>query len=177
LNVADIFWGIILFIGAFQGFRKGLIIEVINIFAFMLAILGGIKLMDAGIRLLEPHLSGIGKLLPLLSFILIFVIIVLVVSAIGFLLKKFIHLTPLGIFDHLAGAIVGILKWGLTLSIILWFLSFIDIQLPGIITNNSLLLPYISAVAPGAVALATQIFPALNSYFEIIQQRLEGFVS
>ena len=99
--------------GAVLGYRKGLLIELIGIVAFVLAIIAGFKLMEVGMVYLDEYIEGFNELLPFLSFIIIFLAIIILINMLGKLLKKMIDMTILGGFDSIAGAIVGVVKWAI----------------------------------------------------------------
>ena len=111
MSILDIVLLIILALGAFSGFRKGFVMEIVSILAFILAIIGSFKLLQEGMTFMQEQFDVSGKLLPYLTFIIIFILIILVVNLLGKALKKILDMTLLGSFDNLAGAVIGLFKW------------------------------------------------------------------
>ena len=157
-------WIILAFLtfAAFQGYRKGFILEIISILALLLGILGGLKLIDFGKEFLARHLEIEGDALPYLSFLFIFIIIVILLNLAGRAVKKILDMTLLGNLDDIFGSIIGILKWSLILSSLIWIASIIELKLPFTWTENSLLYPYISWVAPNLFQVLSGVFPFLK---------------
>jgi membrane protein required for colicin V production len=168
VKTLDIILLVLLIIGGYRGFRKGFLLEVVGIIAFVLALIGGLKLMQWGMEVLQKNYNLTGKLIPILSFILIFVAIVILVSIVGALLKNVVHLTLLGSLDKLAGSILGIFKWAFGLSMILWFFNSIGYAFPEEFSLNSFLYPEIFGFAPMMLGFLSGIFPFLGQILKII---------
>jgi len=158
----DIVLIVLLIIGGYRGYKKGLLLEVIAIIALILAIIGGFKLMQWGMHVLTDQFHFTGKLIPVVSFILIFVAIILLVNIIGHILRKVVHLTLLGGLDSVAGSIVGILKWAFGLSVLLWFFSAIGFTVPPHISENTFVYPKVFDFAPKVIGYLSSLFPFLG---------------
>lgn len=162
MKLLDIILIVLLIIGGYRGYKKGLLLEIIAIIALILAIIGGFKLMQWGMQILTEQFHLTGKLIPVLSFILIFVAIILLVNIIGHMLRKVVHLTLLGGLDSIAGSIIGILKWAFGLSILLWFFSAIGFAIPSHISENTFVYPQIFNFAPKIVGYLSSLFPFIG---------------
>lgn len=174
MSTIDIILLIPLAFGAYRGFRKGFVLEVIAILAFILAIIGGFKLLHLGMDFLDRYLEVNGKALPYIAFILIFILIILAVNLLGKVLKKIIDLTLLGVVDNLAGAVLSVVKWAFGLSIVLWLTTSFNIGIPEKWTEGSLLYPYILTFAPHVVGYFSAIVPFAHDLFDVIKQMLSG---
>lgn len=177
MSTADIIILIILAVGAYSGFKKGLILEIISILAFILAIIGGFKLLHIGMEYLARAYDGFGSLLPFVAFVLLFVLILVVVNLVGKILKKIIDWTPLGVLDNFAGALIGIAKWALGISIFLWVMSSLQINFPEFATRNSVIMPYVSNFASQVGVFISSIFPSFNSFLRTLEELFESFTS
>ena len=151
MNYLDIILVIPLLWGLYKGFSKGLIIEAASLIALGLAVWGAIKFHDFLSTWMQNSLSWTSKYLPLLSFAFIFIGVLLVVFGIAKLIEKLVKAVSLGFINKLGGAIFGILKFGLLLSMIIFFLETINKSIPFIpqeIKNKSLLYNYVQKIAP-----------------------------
>lgn len=144
--------------------------ELIAIMALILGIVGGFKLIHWGIDLLDDYITS--EILPFLSFVLIFVGIVILVNVLGKLLKEVVHMTPLGSVDSLVGAMLGLLKWAFGLSVVIWIFSSFDIYLPSDSTSETSIYPIIVSFAPWLADKVAIIFPFLDQAFESIKEQL-----
>ena len=145
--------------------------------AFILAIIGGFKLLQIGMDFLDNLFNISGEVLPYVSFIAIFIAIVLLVNLLGKILKKVLDLTLLGAVDNLAGAILAVIKWAFGLSVILWLTSTFGMELPEEWTAGSWLYPNILPFAPKAVSYITAVMPFAHDLFDMIKEMLQGDTS
>ncbi|MFH1005140.1 MAG: CvpA family protein [Bacteroidota bacterium] len=158
MNYIDIILCVPLLWGFYKGFSKGLVIEVASIIALGLAVWGGIKFSDFFIGFMSNSLGWNSKYLPVISFAVIFLGILILVYAIAKLIEHFVKAVSLGFVNKLLGGIFGMLKFGLILSIIIFVLTAVEknIQLITPETKQkSLLYEPVGKIAP-------MIIPALR---------------
>lgn len=177
MNKLDIILLAPIIFGAYQGYKKGFVLEVIAIASFILAIIGGFKLMHLGMNLLDQYFDISGELLPYVSFILIFIAIILAVNLIGKIFKKIIDLTLLGSIDNLAGAVLSAVKWAFGISILLWLSSSFGVEPSEDWTSESLLYANFLSFAPAVVDYVTMLIPYTHDLFDQIQELLSGDTS
>lgn len=171
MKTLDIILLVPLVFGAVLGYRKGLLIELIGIVAFVLAIIAGFKLMEVGMVYLEEYIDGFNELLPFLSFLVIFLAIIILINMLGKLLKKMIDMTILGGFDSIAGAIVGVAKWAIGVSILLWLCNNFGFELPG--QNEELVLyPYLAELGPNIISHLDTVLPFAQEMLDSIKELL-----
>lgn len=169
MRVLDLILLIPLILGAYTGYRRGLIMELVGIIALILAILGAFKLLHAGIEFLSRYIPEYSNFIPFIAFIGIFIGILILVNLLGKLTKRFLDLTILGTFDNFAGALIGIFKWAFLTSIVLWLSLQVDLKIPDQLTENSILYPYIVELAPTVGEYLSAIFPFASDLFESIK--------
>ncbi len=157
--------------GAVLGFRKGLLLEIFGVLAFVLAIIGGFKLMETGMVYLSEYFEDFDQLLPFISFLVIFLAIIILVNMLGKLLKKMIDLTLLGGFDKFAGAILGLVKWAIGVSILLWLVNNFGIELPGQ-EEELVLYPFLTELGPKLIASLDVVLPFAQEMLDSIKELL-----
>jgi len=154
MNYVDIIIIIPLLWGLYKGFSKGLIFEAATLIAFGLAVWGAVKFHDFLSSWMSDSLGWTSKYLPLISFAVIFIGVILIVIGIAKLLEKFVKAVSLGFVNKLGGAIFGILKFGLILSMIIFFLEAANKSvsfIPDETKKNSLLYEQVQKIAPIAI--------------------------
>ncbi len=172
MNTADfILLGILIF-GAYKGYSKGFLLEVVAIVAFILAIIGGFKLLDIGVDILEGFQDTLGNFLPIAAFILVFILILVVINLVGRIFKKIIDFTLLGGFDNIAGALLGAFKIALMLSILNWVIIKLGFHLPESISQGSSIYPYVASVGPTVSDFLISVFPS----FGILSDKVGSFL-
>lgn len=147
-------------VGTVKGFRRGLVLEVASLVAFVLGIVGGLSLLSAAVPVVRHYVGEAFGLLPLVSFLLVTVAIMWGVHLLGGLVKSAVHLTPLGVLDNLLGGAVGALKWLLGLSLVLHGVGLAGLRLfsPAVV-ENSQVLPLVQQATPLALQLAGYVLP------------------
>lgn len=158
MKLLDIIILVPLLWGAYKGFTKGFVMEIVSLLAFVLAILIAFKTLHIGIELIRPHLDA-ESFLPVISFVLIFISVVLLVNLIGKLIKKFLNISLLGKVDDIAGAILGALKWAFGLSTILWLMNQAQIVVPNDVVEDSVIFPYLVKYGPMLINSFSAVIP------------------
>ncbi|MBE0649436.1 MAG: CvpA family protein [Bacteroidales bacterium] len=151
VNLLDIVLVIPLIFFGYNGFRKGLIIEVTSLAAFILGLFFAFYFSDFTAGILKQYFTIQEKYMAAISFIVTFIAVLVIVLAVGKILEKFIDILMLGFVDKLAGGVFGILKGALFLSIIIFVLNYFDANHSIIkqkAKDNSVLYQPIESIAP-----------------------------
>ena len=150
MNYFDIIIIIPLLWGAYKGFKKGLIIEIASLIALVLGVWGGAKFSSISANYLSKIFDISEKIMPLISFSVTFVIIVIAVFALAKVLQKFIKMVALGTLNKVAGAAFGALKFALIISVLLNLINNINAEIRFLepeMQDSSLLYKPVSKVA------------------------------
>ncbi len=151
VNLLDIILIIPLLFFGYNGFRKGLIIEVTSLAAFILGLFFAFYFSNFTAGILKQYFTIEEKYMAAISFVVTFIAVLFIVLAIGKILEKFIDILLLGFVNKLAGAVFGILKGALFLSIIIFVINYFDADHSIIkqkAKNNSVLYQPIESIAP-----------------------------
>jgi len=126
VNILDIIFLIPLLLFAYNGFKKGIIIEVASLAALILGLYFAFYFSDLAADLLNKWFTIDPGYMAAIAFIVTFLVVVIVVIAVGKILQKFIDILLLGFFNKLAGAVFGLLKGALVLSIMIFIINYFD---------------------------------------------------
>ncbi|RLD51700.1 MAG: CvpA family protein [Bacteroidetes bacterium] len=111
---------------AYQGFKKGLIIGVASLAALILGIYAALYFSGIIAVFLTDELNIKTDYLPIISFIVTFIGVVILVHFLGKLLEKLINMVALGFVNKLSGAIFGVLKAAVFLSVLILIINHFD---------------------------------------------------
>lgn len=167
MSIWDFVILVILLAGAYRGYQKGLLREVIAVIALVAGVIGAIQWMPWTVAFLSSTFDVTSEFLPAFAFLLIFIVIVLVLSLAGRLLKLVIDLTPIGFVDGLGGALLGLLKWALGISILLWILDTAQVELPS--DQESLIYLNVKQVAPYVFQHLGDWSPMVRNFVDTIR--------
>ena len=175
MTALDILLLLPLGIGAVKGFRRGLVLEVVSLLAFVMAVVGGLSLLSAAVPLVRHYVGSAFGMLPLVSFALVFVAIMWGVHLLGGLLKTAVHLTPLGVLDNLLGGAAGVLKWVLGLSLLLHGTGLAGLNLlsPGLVADSQIL-PIVQQATPVALQITGYVLPVAQDLLVKIKAAFAG---
>ena len=129
MNSADLIFLVILGFFFILGLWKGFFREILG----LVGVVGGIFLGIVGFaplsNLLAQHISGVpAAVWPILSFLLIFVAVYLASRVTASFLSRLTRLLKLSWLNRLLGGVVGALKGGFLISVVLLILGFFPIQ-------------------------------------------------
>lgn len=174
MNAIDIVIIIPILWGAYKGFTKGLIVEVAQIAALLLGIYGALQLSGSTEKLLTDKFGMTSQYTPVISFGIIFLLIVIAVFLIARLLGKLTEKVALGVVNKILGAVFGIAKFTLILSVVFILFNKADekASLVSAETKDK------SLLYNPMMQLSMKIFPALESFrpsqMEGIKDKIKG---
>jgi membrane protein required for colicin V production len=158
MNYIDVVILIILGFAVVRGFINGLVKEVASLAALILGIWGAIRFSSFTAGKLYDYFDMSGKYVGIISFIVTFLIIVIIIHFIGMLVDKLMEAISLGFVNKLCGIVFGLLKSVLIMSVVFVVLNAIDARrpfLPREAIERSRLYNPVSDIAPA-------IFPIIG---------------
>ncbi len=119
----DILLGIVLVLGLYKGFKKGLFVEVASLVGLVAGVFGAVYFSYIIGSLLADNVNWEPKYVSLVAFAATFGIIVVVIAMAGKMLGKIADFAGLGIINKILGSAFGGLKMALILSIAIMWLN------------------------------------------------------
>ncbi len=167
MNTVDLVFAILFLWAAYRGYTKGFIVQLATLAALLLGILGAVMFSDFTSSLIIKKFEVSGNYLPIISFAVTFIVIVIAVHLLAKMLNKLVDAIALGIVNRLLGVLFSVLKIAFIASIILVLINKVDNKynfIPDDTKENSIFYKPLSNFAP-------KIFPYLN--FEKIKGKIE----
>ena len=150
MNYIDIIIAVVLFLFAWKGLRKGIIIEVVTLVAFGAGIYGAMRFSDFTAERLVEYIEVDPKYLNTIAFVLTFIILVVLVNLVGRVVSNLVKSMNLGFFDRLGGFLFGAAKGVLLCSVLLMVL--VNLNWVGFVKEEakqeSKLYPYVEMTVP-----------------------------
>jgi membrane protein required for colicin V production len=128
MNILDIIFIIPIIWFAYRGFSKGLIIGITTLVALILGIYLSIRFSGVVAGFLMSNFDWDEKYIPIISFAITFVGVIIVIYLLGKILEKFIDMIALGFLNKLFGGVFGIVKAVVLLSVIIYIINSFDRQ-------------------------------------------------
>ena len=130
MSVLDIILLALLLLGLIGGFRKGFFVEVASLVALIAGVYGAIHFSNFAGDFLMDKVDWNEKTVNIIAFAITFIVIVLVIALAGKALTKLADFAALGILNKLLGALFGLLKMAVILSVILIIFDSFNTTLP-----------------------------------------------
>ena len=154
MNWFDLVVLILMLIALVNGYRKGLIQQLVGLAIIILSAIFGGKLAAYILPELNRFLDLSPNLARVLSFLLAFAAIAIVISLIGNLIQKFVNIILLSFVNRLLGSFIAVGTLMFILSIILNLVLMLDKKenlISKEIKNESFFFERVEAVVPAMV--------------------------
>lgn len=171
----DIILLILIALGAYEGYKKGLLLSIVGLIGFVLAIALGVYFMDPVSKFLAKHLDEITFAFPIMAFLIVFLLTLMLVGIAGWVLKRVMDMVLLGGLDSIAGAILGIVKSAFFISLFMWLSLQFDMKMPREWRKESQYLQYIEPLAPSVIWVLEPVSPKLKELQKTMEDIVEGF--
>ena len=174
----DIIYAILIVIAIFKGYKKGLIIAIFSIVAFIVGLAAALKLSATVAAYLQNSVSISGKWLPFLSFAMVFGLVAVLVGMGGKLIEKTFEMALLGWANRIGGILLFAILYTIIFSIFLFYAEKIHLFEEATI-QSSKVFPFIKPWGPKVInAFGTilpifkDMFTQLSNYFESLSPKI-----
>jgi membrane protein required for colicin V production len=156
-----------------KGLQKGLIIGIFSLIAFIAGLAAALKLSSVVASYLDDSTNISTKWLPVLSFILVFVLVVALVNLGARLLEKTAEAMMLGFANKIGGIFFYLFLETIIFSVILFF--FVQLKWVSDETiASSKVYPYVQPIGPWVIDGIGKVFPMFQDLFKDLQDFFEG---
>ncbi len=152
-----------------RGYTRGLIVAAFSVIAILLGILCALKLSQSLATWMLAHGYTTTGWAPMLSYLILFVGVVLVVRIVAKMLQKAIETIKLGLLDKLAGGILYGILGAVLYSSILWIGARMNMFSPELVATSKTY-PWLSQVAPHFFSFAGNLLPFAKDVFGKLQE-------
>ena len=142
---------VVLIFGLVRGLMKGFFVEVTSFIALAVGLYGAIHFSYITANYLKGSVSWSEKYIQIIAFAITFFLIVILISFTGKFLTKIAKTSALGMVNTFFGAVLGFLKMGLILSVVLLIFSRINSVMPFVSEKQleaSILYKPVKSIAP-----------------------------
>lgn len=168
MNHVDIVLILILALGVWSGFKKGFIVSFFDVIGLGLGVYGGIHFSDAFAEWLKTEFNIGIDWLPFSAFLVTLLLILLVVHLLAKAITKALKLAMLGTVNKVGGALFGLARSVLFLSLALLFIHPLN-KKSQFVSDEAL---EASVLYTPIYLTATTVIPALltSDFFEYLDE-------
>jgi membrane protein required for colicin V production len=159
----DTIFVVLIAIACFKGYSKGLIVALFSVLGFIIGLAAALKLSTTVAAKLSEH-TDLGKWLPVLSFLLVFIGVVFLVNMVGKLIQKTFETVMLGWANRIGGVVLYALLYSIIFSVFVFYavqLHFIKIES----LHASVTYPYLKPIGPKVIGGIGVVIPWFKNMF------------
>lgn len=164
----DIVFLLLLLLACVKGFSKGLIVALFSIIGFIAGLAAALKLSAYAAAKLSATFNTSGKWLPFISFLIVFLVVVVLVNLGARLIQKSVEMILLGWVNRIGGVLLYILLYSILLSIFLFYaaqLHFISAET----IAASVTYPFLQPLGPAIINSLGSVIPLFKDMFAQLQ--------
>jgi membrane protein required for colicin V production len=171
--IIDVTFYIILLVAVFKGYSKGFIVGIFSFIAIIIGLAAALKLSVVAAHYLDSSPGGDSRWLPVISFAIVFIAVVLLVHFAARIIKKTISMAMLGWVDRLGGIVFYLLIYTIVFSVILFFAEKTQLLHPETISKSSVY-PYVAPWGPRVINGLGKIIPVFKDLFTQLELFFEN---
>jgi membrane protein required for colicin V production len=169
----DIIFAIIVIIACIKGFQKGLIIAIFSVLAFIIGLAAALKLSATVANYMEGSLNVSAKWLPVLSFAVVFLGVVLLVRMGAKLVEKTFQMALLGWVNRIGGIVLYAALYIIIFSVFLFYAEKIKLVDPEVI-KASVTYSFVQPWAPAVIDNFGKVIPIFKDTFADLEKFFGG---
>ncbi|RYY69070.1 MAG: CvpA family protein [Chitinophagaceae bacterium] len=171
--VIDIIFLILMLMAVFKGYSKGFIVALFSVVGFIVGLAAALKLSVFVAEKLSGTFNASGKWLPVLSFILVLIVVMLLVRLGAKIIQSSVELVMLGWLNRLAGIVLFALLYAILYSVFLFYAVQLHVFSPEAIAASNVY-PYIQPLGPKVINAMGTLIPWFKDMFAELQRFFES---
>jgi len=171
--IFDIIVAIILILAVIKGYKQGLIVALFSVIAFIVGLAAAIKLSVVVAGYIGKAVNISDKWLPIISFAVVFLIVVLLVRLGARFIQKSVEFAMLGWVNRIGGILLYAGLYILIFSILVFYAEQLNMIKPETKTA-SVTYPYVQPWGPKLMDGLGKIIPVFKGMFEDLEDFFDG---
>ncbi|HMG82120.1 MAG TPA: CvpA family protein [Ferruginibacter sp.] len=164
----DIIYAILICLALYKGYKKGLIVAVFSFVGFVIGLAAALKLSVYVAGQLKGSINVSSKILPFISFAVVFLITVLLIYFGAKLIEKLFEMVALGWANKLGGILLYAILYTIIFSVFLFYAEKINFLTSSAI-QSSLTYSFIKPWGPRAIDCFGEILPVFKGMFSSLE--------
>jgi membrane protein required for colicin V production len=171
--IIDILFIIILILAGIKGFRQGIILALFSMVAFVIGLAAAMKLSVVVAGYIGKAVKVSDQWLPVISFAVVFLVVVLLIRWGASLIQKGAEIAMLGWANRLAGILLYAGLYLLIYSIVLFYAEQVNL-IDDEIKRESVTYSYIQPLGPKVMDTIGKLIPVFKNMFEELKEFFAG---
>jgi len=171
--ILDIIVAVILILAVIKGYRQGLIVALFSVIAFIIGLAAALKLSVVVAGYIGQAVKISDKWLPIISFALVFLIVVLLVRLGARFIQRTVEFAMLGWLNRLGGILLYAGLYILIFSILIFYADQLGFIKPET-KSASVTYTYIQPWGPKLMEGLGKIIPVFKGMFNDLEDFFDG---
>jgi len=163
--IIDIIFLLLLAIAVIKGISRGFIVAVFSFLAIIIGVAAAMKFSYIVANWLQGSFNTGKAWLPFISFLVVFIGVIILVRWIANMIQAALNVTMLGWLNKLGGVVLYVLLFVAVYSILLFYLTEINLIKPETI-STSRAYSFIEPFGPKVVDLLGTLIPIFKNLFQ-----------
>jgi membrane protein required for colicin V production len=169
----DIIGAGLLLLAGIKGYKRGLIVGIFSFVAVLVGLAAAVKLSVVASEYMRQYTTIAGDWIPLLSFLVVFVAVVLLIRLGANAIEEAVKVVTLGWANKLGGLLLYAALYLLTYSVVLFYLSSMGL-LSQKALQDSVMASALLRLGPWTIDKMAILFPLFKDMFVALQQFFAG---
>jgi membrane protein required for colicin V production len=169
----DILFALLMILAIVKGYQKGLIIALFSIIAFIIGLAAALKLSAAVAGYLGDSTAVTSKWLPVVSFCLVFCVVILLVHLGGKLIEKSVEMVALGWLNRIGGVFLYMALYTLIFSVFLFYADRLQV-FDNLTIASSRVYAFVQPLGPKVIDALGNLLPVFRDMFTQLEAFFEG---
>lgn len=164
----DIIFAVLLVLAVLRGYRQGLIIGLFSLFSIIIGLAAAMKLSTVVAGWIGRAVKVSDEWLPLISFIAVFIGVLLLVRLGARAIERSVETVMLGWLNKLAGIILYAGIYTLVFSVLLFYAEQMELLKPATI-RESVIYSYVQPLGPKVINGLGSLLPVFRDMFKELE--------
>lgn len=169
----DLLFAVFIVLAIFKGYQRGLIVGLFSLVAVIIGLAAAMKLS----LIMASYIGKLVKIsdawMPVISFVIVFIIVVLLIRLGANAIEKAVELVMLGWLNKIGGIVLYIAIYAIVFSILLFYAGQMKILQPDAI-DKSITYTHIQPLGPKVINWLGAIVPIFKDMFGELEQFFGG---
>ncbi|MGZ8510147.1 MAG: CvpA family protein [Chitinophagaceae bacterium] len=169
----DLILIIILILAVIKGYQRGLIVGVFSFVAVIIGLAAAMKLSTVVAGYLGDTIKVSDGWLPVVSFAIVFILVVLLIRLGANMIQKTVEISTLGWLNRLGGILLYVAIYAMVYSVVLFYAEQLKLVQEAAI-EKSVTYFYIQPLGPKVINGFASVIPVFKGMFTELQAFFDG---
>ncbi|MGZ5218527.1 MAG: CvpA family protein [Chitinophagaceae bacterium] len=169
----DLILIIILILAVIKGYQRGLIVGVFSFVAVIIGLAAAMKLSTVVAGYLGDTIKVSDGWLPVVSFVIVFILVVLLIRLGANMIQKTVEISTLGWLNRLGGILLYVAIYAMVYSVVLFYAEQLKLVQEAAI-EKSVTYFYIQPLGPKVINGFASVIPVFKGMFTELQAFFDG---